>query len=117
MARRKREDIAPRRTARLAVRLTPAELDDVRGRAAKIFGRANVADYARLILLDDWKNPPPSARDPHAIRELAVAIRKVGTNINQLAHVANAKNDLPAERDLRRAVQAIIEALEKVQAL
>ena len=115
MARRSKADAGERNTAFLGVHLTPSEKADVLGRAAAI--GCGVSEYARIILLSELKRPAPSARDPRAIRQLAVAIKKVGTNINQLAHVANAINEIPSERVLREVSAQIVEALEKVQAL
>ena len=115
MARRRKEDADERRTAFLGFQLTPTEKAEV-VRRAEMVGR-HVSDYARIVLLSDHKAPGPSAHDPHAIRELAVAIRKVGTNLNQLAHVANATNEIPSERVLREVTAHIIEALQKVIAL
>ena len=48
---------------------------------------------------------------------LAVEISRVGNNLNQLAHHANAHNTLPAERALTEATARIIASLDKVLAL
>ena len=118
MARPKKEDQSERRTKRLGVPLTPTEQTELRFRASKVFGNnPNLSEYARLILLDDWKNPPPNARSPEAIRELVVAIRRVGTNVNQLAHIANESRRVPAEERLRDISEQIVAALQKVMAL
>ena len=118
MARRRKEDDTERRTQRLGVPLTPTEQAELRNRAAKVFGDdPNVSEYARLILLSDCKSPPPSSRDPRLISQLVVALNRLGNNINQLAHVANAIHEIPSERVLREVSAQIVEALEKVIAL
>ena len=48
-----------------------------------------LSEFARIVLLSDLKAPAPSARDPQAIRALAVEITRVGNNVNQLAKIAN----------------------------
>ena len=69
------------------------------------------------MLLSDLKAPAPSQRDPRALRALAVEISRVGNNLNQLAHHANAHNALPVERALAEATARIIASLDKVLAL
>jgi hypothetical protein len=118
MARRQKHDVSERRTAALNVQLTPTERAELNSRAVKVLGdKPNLSEYARMVLLSETKNPPPSARDQRALRQLRVELIRVGTNLNQLAHVANANNAIPSERVLRDVARQIIEALEKVQAL
>ena len=66
------------------------------------------------MLLSDLKAPAPSARDPQAIRALAVEITRVGNNVNQLAKIANETRALPHERQLREVATLIKATLEKV---
>ena len=68
------------------------------------------------MLLSDLKAPAPSARDPQAIRALAVEITRVGNNVNQLAKIANETRALPHERQLREVATLIKATLEKVTA-
>ena len=112
MARRRKEDAAERNTAFLGVHMTPSEKAELLQRAESI--GCSVSEFARIVLLSDLKKPAPSERDPRAIRELASAITKVGTNINQLAHVANAMNEVPSERVLREVSVQIMAAIAKV---
>ena len=113
MARRKKEDASERRSAFLGLQLTPSEKAELVGRAADV--GLSVSDFARMALfLDGWKNPPPNVRSPRVLRELTVAIKKLGTNVNQLAHVANAINEIPSERVLREIAAQIDEVLQKV---
>jgi hypothetical protein len=113
MARRRKDDTGERRTQRLGVRLTPTEKAELVRRAEPI----KVTDYCRIVLLSDAKKPAPSARDPHRISELALEIRRVGMTVNQLAHTANATNELPEASTLHEAMAQIIVVLDKVKAL
>jgi hypothetical protein len=112
MARRSKGDARERYTASVGVQLTPTEKAEICNRAATT-GR-KVSDYCRIVLLSEHKAPAPSARDPEALRGLVVALNRIGNNVNQLAHVANAINEVPSERVLREVAAQIAEALEKV---
>ncbi len=115
MARRSKQDAGERRTAAISVQLTPSERAELDARAA-LTGRT-LSDFARIVLVSDLKAPAPSARDPRALREIAVEISLVGNNINQLAHIANERHALPAERTLLDVSARITAALEQVMAL
>jgi len=67
------------------------------------------------VLLSDLKAPAPSARDPQALRALAVEITRVGNNVNQMAKIANETRALPHERQLREVAALIRSTLEKVR--
>ncbi len=110
-----KEDAGERRTSAIKVQLTPSERQELDGRAAAT-GRT-LSDFARIVLLSDLKAPAPSARDPRAIRALAVELARVGNNVNQLAHIANERRALPRERDLKDVAERIIAALDKVMEL
>lgn len=115
MARRQKTDAGERRTAAIKVQLTPSERAELDARAA-VTGRS-LSDFVRIVLLSDLKAPAPSARDPQAIRALTVEITRVGTNLNQLAHIANERRALPREKELQEVSRRIVTALEKVMAL
>ena len=115
MARRHKQDVAERRTDFLGVQLTPTEKAELVARAAAT--GLSLSDFARIVLLSDLKKPAPSARDPQAIRALAVEISRVGNNINQLAHIANETRALPRETELRVVSAQIVAALEQVMEL
>jgi Bacterial mobilisation protein (MobC) len=103
------------RIALLSVKFTADEKAELRRRAKASGNR--VSDFVRLVLLDPLKAPAPAARDPAAIRTLAFQLSKIGTNQNQLAHIANESRALPQEAELRRVSALIVAALEKVMAL
>lgn len=115
MARRRKEDSSERRTAGLRLQLTPAERAELDARAATT-GR-NLSDYARIVLLSDLKKPAPSVRNVRALGQLVVALNRIGNNVNQLAHVANAINEIPSERALRELTAQIKAAVAKVMEL
>ena len=97
------------------VQLTPAERAKLDARAAHYGLR--LSEYVRLLLLSDERQPLPSARDSAAIRALAVEITRVGTNINQLAHIANERRELPRKAELDAVSAQIVATLEKVMEL
>ena len=115
MARREKTDAGERRTASIKVQLTPSERTELDSRAA-VTGRS-LSDFVRIVLLSDLKAPAPSARDPQAIRALTVEITRVGTNLNQLTHIANERRDLPREKELREVSSRIVATLAKVMEL
>lgn len=115
MARRQKKDTGERLTAYFGFQVTPAQKAELE-RRAKATGYSP-SEFARIVLLSDLKAPAPSARDPAAIRALAVEISRVGNNINQLAHVANERRALPLESQLRDISERLIAALDKVSAL
>ncbi len=114
MARRSKEDAGERRTSFLGLHLTPSERAVLEQRAQTT--GLSLSEFARIVLLSDLKAPAPSARDPQAIRALAVEITRVGNNVNQLAKIANETRALPHERQLREVATLIKATLEKVTA-
>ena len=115
MARPRKTNEAELRAQHVGIQLTENEKKELRFRAAKT-GR-KLSDYCRIVLLSDHKAPAPSARSPEAIRELVVALNRVGNNVNQLAKVANETNQLPDRRALEEVTARIAETVEKVMAL
>jgi hypothetical protein len=111
MARRQKEDAGERRTAAIKVQLTPSERAELDKRAART-GR-HLSDFVRIVLLSDLKAPAPTARDPAAIRALAVAINRVGANHDQILKLANQARSLPFERHRKAASEALAAAFEK----
>lgn len=73
-----------------------------------------LSEFARIVLLSDLKAPAPPARDPEAIGALTFQISKLGTNLNQLAKIANETRVLPREMELRVLAAQIEAALERV---
>ncbi len=115
MARRQAHDASERRTVKVTVQLTPSERADLDARAA-LTGE-NLSELCRRLLLTGAGQEPRAARDAKAIRELTVALVRIGTNVNQLAYRANESRRVPEERYLREMGDRVTTALEKVTGL
>jgi hypothetical protein len=115
MAGRPKKEPEARRSAFVGFFVTPAERQKIEERAAKL--NIAVSEFARIVLLSDLKEPAPSARDGAAIRALAVEVSRVGNNINQLAHVANERRELPRKAEFAAVSDDLKTTLEKVWAL
>lgn len=115
MARLRKEDKAPRRTAFIGAQLTPAERAKVERRAAS--SGLNLSEWCRRAMLSDRAEPAPAASDPKAIQALRAAIIHLGNNWNQLTARANLTGNLPSQKVLQEVGAAIIAALRKVREL
>lgn len=112
MPRRKKGDEGEHLTAAITVQMTPSERDELRKRAGK-----NVSGYARRRLLG--RAPKQQVVEPKDVRAIEVQLRRVGTNLNQLATRAN-EDRLKGERfrsddklaaclvDVKQALAAVI---------
>ena len=112
MARRRRDDESERRIAAIKVQLTPSERAELDRRAAMT--GLQLSEFCRVVLLSDVKAPAPPARDPDLIRKLMNEIMRVGSNLNQLARIANERRDLPRYAELKAVEEKIVAALERV---
>jgi len=117
MARPKKQDEAERLTEFHGFHVTPSMKAVIEKRA--LATGLHPSEYSRRVLLSDEKAPAPSARDPAAIRDLTVAITRLGNNHNQIAKHANERKNLPPELDaaLLEVSRRIIAALDKVTEL
>ena len=105
-------------TARLNVRMTPVELQRLRDSADA--AGTDLTSYVRSVLLgqDSPRRSRRRGADQQALASAAVQLTKLGTNVNQLARVANACGDLPAaatlgeiDRETRRIGALMLDAL------
>jgi len=115
MARLRKDDTGERRTAYVSFFVTPTERDELDARAESI--GCSRSEFLRIVALSDLKKPAPTARSPEAMRELANEIRHVGTNLNQLAHHANAAGSMPDKQTLDEVTEKIVAALDRVISL
>jgi hypothetical protein len=100
------------RTAHIGVQFTPAERAEIVKRA-KASGNS-LSDFVRIVLLSDLKAPAPPAHDPEAIRDLSVQLSKVGTNLNQLAKLANECHAMPHQAELKPVTDQIMALFVKI---
>jgi hypothetical protein len=101
-----------RRTAFFGMFMTPDEKAELVRRAKESGNR--LSDFGRIVLLSDLKAPSPPAHDPAVIAELSYHLSKVGTNLNQLAKVANERHELPREAELKAVIAEIKLTLARV---
>lgn len=108
-------------TAGLPVRGTPEEIATIRANAR----RAHRSASRFLVELGTREDAPdrlPSRapEDRAALEELAYQLRKVGVNLNQLAHRENSA-DLggsalpPTDAELQEAARAVSEAVQQIR--
>jgi hypothetical protein len=108
MARLKASAHQERRTAFAGTNLTPSERAEVE-RRAKMSGR-RLSDFMRLVLLSDKPGAMPTPKLSGEVgRQIAVELARVGNNLNQLAHHANATGSMPD----RVALDAVLEEIVK----
>ena len=115
MARPRAENKAELRTAFLGFQMTPSERAEIARRAEET--QRSLSDFCRRALLAARSAPAPLARDRRELTALSVEISRVGNNLNQLAHIANGRRDLPSATALAAVTERIIASLEKVMAL
>ncbi len=113
--RRAAEREAKRRKAFIGAFVTEAEKATVAGRATS-YGMKQ-SDYIRTVLLSGLKEPPPARTDAAAIRALSFQLSKIGTNLNQLAKVANETHRLDFDVELRSLAAQVSGALVQVTEL
>jgi hypothetical protein len=83
-----------RRTRAMLVRFTPTEFEAVRAHARAC--GLTMARYARETACGAVPRARRTATTDEALRQLV----RIGNNLNQLAHVANARDQLPIEARL-----------------
>jgi hypothetical protein len=117
MARYEQSYSGERRTAGLRVQLTPSqrlELDE----AAAARG-AHISDYAREQLFRRGGQPLVVAgtrRNPEA-KALLNELQRIGNNLNQITHHANANDMIADQRELHEALMLLKAAMARVIAL
>lgn len=113
MGRHRKEYAGERYSEHLGLQLTPRQRRNLES-AADASGQV-LAEFVRSYL-------PLSAAEPRgvckrcqwAIGELALEVNRVGVNLNQLAHWANAEGRLPEAAELRQTLAEVKTALMRV---
>jgi hypothetical protein len=90
-----------RRTRAMLVRFTPAEFDLVKFRARSC--RRAMARYARETILGSM----PHARHNQDVDAVLYHLSRIGNNVNQIAHVANATDRFPTEARLNDVLEEL----------
>ena len=91
------------RKEQLIVRVTPEEKQLIQKKMGQ-FGTANFSRYARKMLIDGYVIHV----DLSDFRRLSSEVNAVGTNINQIAKVANATGKV-CENDIAQAKERVEE--------
>jgi hypothetical protein len=87
------------RQAVLGFRATPAEREEIEGRAAR--AGLSLSGYLRALAFGKDTPQPRAARrvklpaDMQALKELRYELRKIGGNLNQIAHQLNRGEETP----------------------
>jgi len=117
MARHQQSYSGERLTTGLRVQLTPSQRQEL-GTAAAASG-ARISDYAREQLFRKGGQPVVAAgvrRNPEA-KALLDELRRIGNNLNQLSHQANAAGMIAEQRELYQTITQLKAAMARVLAL
>lgn len=98
------------RTVMRTLRLRPGESAIIAGRA-KAAG-LSVSEFLRRAALGQRVR----ARRDQANRDLIYHLSKIGTNLNQLAHVANVARQVVAHDQLEELISALREVIDRLEA-
>ena len=93
--------------------MTPSEHAEVVQRAAAADLR--LSDYVRFCCLN--RPLPRSGRPKSEARALVAELARVGNNVNQLAHHANALGELRSERALLQALDELGATTRRIMGL
>lgn len=101
-----------RRTASLRAWITPSEQAELTTRAEA--RGLMMSDYVRACCLTDRLPPAGMTRPPGEARELIAALARIGNNLNQMAHRANATGQVVSEAALKVALTELGEATRRI---
>ena len=99
-----------KRAVQLIVRVTAEEKDHIY-KKMELYGTENFNAYARKMLIDGYVVKVDTAH----FQELAHEVNKIGTNVNQLARVANTagtvtKNDISRVQELVNEIWQLLKS-------
>jgi len=120
MSRYARNDKTERRTKLLGIQLTPSEREELDAAAARVglkpspYARELLFRRSAAVVASTRRNPEAAALLP-VITGLGEEMSRVGNNLNQLAHRANAHGQITSATALNTALSqwAQTEALVK----
>ena len=92
-----------KRAVQLIVRVTQEEREHIY-KKMEIYGTENFNAYARKMMIDGYVVKVDTAH----FQDLAYEVNKIGTNINQLAHVANTTG-MVTGKDINRVQELVNE--------
>jgi hypothetical protein len=101
--------MAELRTRTMLVRFTPTEFDRVHG-AANAAGRP-MARYVREVALGAVPHSRRHVTDTKVVEQLA----RIGNNLNQLTHVANATDRFPTEARLDAVLAELMALADRIR--
>ncbi len=117
------------RTEVISFRLTPTELAHIDAAGAALTAPRRRSDFARACALMAARQqvPEPSrpirhparrkpAADVQALTKILAALGKLGSNVNQMARVANSNGTLPTEIALRGIADEVLSIRNSVTA-
>jgi Bacterial mobilisation protein (MobC) len=114
MARLRKQDKGERCTEHVGFYVTPTAKVELDRRVAS--SSLQLSEWCRRALLSDALASAPAC-DYEAIRQLVVAMNRVGNNVNQMTALANKRGHLPTQRALSAVLDQIIAAVRKVRDL
>ena len=117
MPRHKLSYSGERLTAGLYVQLTPTQRQRLR-EAVSAEG-ARLSDYVREQLFRKEGQPITAARTPRNpdAKALLDELRRLGNNLNQLSHHANAHGQITEQRELHEVIALLKAAMARLLAL
>ncbi len=117
MARHKQSNDADRLTADVCVQMTPQQRQELEIAAQE--SGARLSDYVRDRLFRRSGQPGVVAgvrRNPEA-KAIMDDLRRIGNNVNQLAHHANAQGLITEHQALKDVIELMKQAMSRVISL
>lgn len=119
MARRRKDDIRERLTARIAPKLTPSDRLAVEMAAAEI--GLTPSDFARQWVLNGVRSVEASRAQRKTERDsdaqLTAALVKIGVHLNTLAKLANETQEIESERAVEAASNLLVATVARIEPL